>query len=146
MRLLSLIQARVLLPLALLIFLAVPTLGAAASDPSWLNGTWAPDVEALIAERYPTYTPEQRKQIGAKVREQVSAVVIDLKAKTLTVKRKTEDSIVDLTSVETPGADTVLLKTLDKKTGATGALTWKRLPGNKANMIKPNGATVLYKK
>ena len=119
---------------------------ARAAEPSQLDGSWTPDVAALLAERHPEMSPEAKALVMEQVKERVGGLVIDTKAGFITVKRKTGDTRVTITGLEATAEDTVRMGTRDEKTGATGVLIWKILSDKRIGMSRPDGPMAVYDK
>ena len=139
---------RVSLRRAHMVFILLPALCCAftarAAEPSRLDGSWTPDIAALLTERHPEMAPEAKALVMEQVKERVGGLVIDTKAGFITVKRKTGDTRVTITSLETTAEDTLRMGTRDEKTGATGILIWKILSDKRIGMSRPDGPMAVY--
>ena len=128
-----------ILGMALVAGAAVP---AYAEEFSWLNGVWDADMVASIEDRYPNLSADRKKSMLAKIKEEIGALTIDTKAKTISYERQGTRKTITITSLVPENADTARMETKDGE--ATGVLLWKRLADGKVSMIKPNGAAATY--
>ena len=133
--------SRVLLSVSVL---AVCAFSALASEVSWLDGEWTPDVETLVNETFPKATEEYKAQVTAKVRERMSGIAIDTKARVMISKKADGDVRVTITGYEPINGGGMKMATRDERTGATGNLIWKYLSDDKIEMHKPDGSRVVF--
>ena len=133
--------SRVLLSVSVL---AACAFSAFASEVSWLDGEWTPDVEALVNETFPKATEEYKAEVTAKVRERMSGIAIDTEARVMISKKADGDVRITITGFQLLSEGGMKMATRDERTGATGNLIWKHLSDDKIEMHKPDGSRVVF--
>ncbi len=133
--------SRVLLSVSALV---VCVFSAFASEVSWLDGEWTPDVATLVNETFPKATEEYKAQVTAKVRERMSGIAIDTEAWTMISRKADGDVRITITGYEPINGGGMKMATRDARTGATGNLIWKYLSDDKIEMHKPDGSRVVF--